>query len=203
MPMPSVAQDEPEPQPDAKPCFKVDKVQTNADAVAQGGRISVILRLEATGCDVASLQRDTGRVEGLAFAEQSPFRVAGGSTSYSQTHSATKLDAATDAPLITRRLEYSLLVEAMPDAPVGDQNLVATLSYQTVDSDGKLTPRQQTVSMPIKVVPAGTQVQPQNQRSAREKRETIILIALAPVLVPLMLISSIVYYMQHGQWPSS
>jgi hypothetical protein len=94
-------------------------------------------------------------------------------------------------------------VEALPDAPVGDQNLVATLSYQTVDSDGKLTPRRQTLSVPIKVVPAGTRVQPQSQRSAREKRESIILIALAPVLLPLMLLGGVVYFFQYGHWPSS
>ncbi|MFI5103277.1 MAG: hypothetical protein ACHP79_00005 [Terriglobales bacterium] len=204
LPLPSVAQDEPEPQPDAKPCFKVDKVQTNADAVAQGGRISVLLRLEAKGCDVVYQQRETGsKVAGLSFDERSPFRVTGGSTSYSQTHSAIELDAATHAPLITRRLEYSLLLEALLDAPVGDQNLVATLSYQTMDAAGTLSSRQQTLSVPIKVAPAGTRMQPRHQPTAKERRETIILIALAPVLLPLMLISSIAYYIQHGQWPSS
>jgi hypothetical protein len=197
--LPLAAQEAPQTQPDAKPCLKLKKVQTDANAVPQSGTIQMTLHLEAVNCAIA-YQRSTNpfTVQGLAMDNQSPFRVTSGATWYSKIE-PLKGDSARET---ARNLEYRLQVNALADAPVGKQDFVATLSYQTVDGEGQLSMQEQSISIPIKVVPAGTHVKQRIEHDSKEVTKTVVLIALSPVLIPLMLIGGVVYYFQHGQWPN-
>lgn len=174
----------------------------NSNAVPQGGRIEVTIPLEATSCEV--VYRPPERLlspQGLVIDTSSPFRFYPGSTFSNTKRGGTGQDTS-GATATTRKLEYHLVVEALPTASVGPQNLVATLSYQVVDSAGNLSPREQTLSVPITVVPMGTPVKSNSEHRFKDVAVTVLVgIAMVP-LIPLMLIGGIVQYIQHGQWPT-
>lgn len=191
------------PIQNAEPCLHVKRIHMNSNAVPQGGRIEVTIPLEATSCEVVYRQPERlPSPQGLVIDSPTLFRLYPGST-FNNDKRRGAGQGASGTAATSRKLEYHLVVEALPDAAVGKQDLVARVSYEALDKAGQQSPREQTLTIPITIVPAGTRVKAQHQPGSREKRDTIILIALAPLLVPLMLLGSIAYFVQHGQWPSS
>jgi hypothetical protein len=180
----------------------VKKIHTDSNAVPQGGRILITLQMEATSCEVVFRQPERLlSPQGLVIDPQSPFRFYPGSTFSNEKRRGTS-DDASGAAATTRKLEYRLVIEALPNAAVGKHDLVARVSYQAVDKAGNQSPREQTLSLPITVVPMGTPVQRSPENKFKDVTVKVLVgIALVPLL-PLMLLGGIVQYIQHGQWPS-
>lgn len=186
-------------QPIGQPCLKLKKVTANAGAVAQGGRIGLKLQLETRECALP-YQRSSSPsvVQGLVFQERSPFRVDRASTSFGKIEAP----AAGAASETVRKVEYLLSVEALPEAPLGTQKLDAVVTYQAVKSDGTLSTEELPLSIPIKVVPAGTRVPPHSEYGFKHVATTVAVAIVMIPLLPLMLLGGIVQYIQHGQWPT-
>jgi hypothetical protein len=51
-------------------------------------------------------------------------------------------------------------------------------------------------------VPAGTNVPPRSENRAKQVGTSVLLAVAMVPLLPLMLLGSIVYFFQYGQWPS-
>jgi hypothetical protein len=183
----------------AKPCLHLKKVVTDAAAVAQGGSLQVALQLETKHCALLYQGEDTRfELQGLTIPDQQAFLVYAGSTRYLKIEPPQ----ATNAPNTARRLVYELRVDAPRKAPLGKQDLLATVSYQAEDDEGLQSPQQLRLSIPINVVPAGTNVPPPSENRAKQVGTSVLLAVAMVPLLPLMLLGSIVYFFQYGQWPT-
>ena len=187
-PLASAAHPQSEAQPGAPPCLKLRKVTPDADAVPQGGRIGLKLQLETRECALP-YQRSSSPsvVQGLVFQERSPFRVDRASTSFGKIEAP----AAGAASETVRKVEYLLSVEALPEAPLGTQKLDAIVTYQAVKSDGTLSTEELPLSIPIKVVPAGTRVPPRSEHSFKQVAEVVLVAIVMVPLLPLVLLAGL------------
>ena len=175
-------------QPIGQPCLKLKKVTANAGAVAQGGRIGLRLELEARDCALRYQPSPSpSAVPGLAFQERSPFRVYKASTSFGKIEAP----AAGAASETVRKVEYLLSVEALPEAPLGTQKLDAVVTYQAVKRDGTLSAQELPISIPIKVVPAGTLVPPRSEHSFKHVAEVVLVAIVMVPLLPLVLLAGL------------
>jgi len=203
-PVTSVAQDAPNvavpEQTAAEPCLKIKKVSTETTAVAQGQRITIAVRLESTACDIAYQQERRSFAEGLSLDAQSPFRLRDGSTAYSKKSKRPAQDASAAFAGTARKLEYQLEVEAAPDAPLGKQNVDATLNYHVVNSNGVLETRAQVLSIPVIVVPAGTHVGRTAEAKLKSAGVITLEIAAGIALAPLFLAVNILIFLRTGEF---
>lgn len=177
-------------RPATEPCLKVKKISTGTAAVPAGQWINVSLRLESASCKIAyQLGERHSSAVGLYLAPTSPFRLAEGSTTYRKLH---RKDGSAGLSGTAQKIDYELVIKAPPDVPVGKQTMDATVRYQVLNSNGDFESREQSIAIPLEVVPAGTHMHESGAEKFKEAAKIAGFAVLILVLSPLLFVMAIV-----------
>lgn len=166
-------------------CMTLKKVETDFDALRAGSSLVVYLHFVRTRkCHIlAPGAQNVSRPE-LAIVPLPGLAVKSIDLSFGD------IDRIGDTALPgARKFLLTVRIEADPEITPGQLEIPAALTYTALDKKGN--PAQETVkfNLPVKVVARGTPVQYQGPNSKLSPWAWAAIIALSPILVPLVLIA--------------
>ncbi|HEX7286464.1 MAG TPA: hypothetical protein VF532_09790 [Candidatus Angelobacter sp.] len=165
-------------------CMSLKKVETEFSALSAGSGTILYLHFARSGtCHILAPGGQTPSLPELAIEPFPGLEVKSTDLSFGKSYHLK--DAALQG---ARDLLLTVYLGSVPEIATGQHQIPAALTYTALDAKGNLSTETLKFDLPLKVVAQGTAVKYQDPASKLRAKDYILIIVLAPVLIPLSLI---------------